>query len=157
MVVLIALAGSTGPPRFEDYPATETLHGRAAEPNLASHPEARRYRTVLRRAAQAGPNFAGQFTLVRIGCGTGCAEIAVVDAKDGSVSFPQGLRTVQWAGWWHEPYGLQYRLSSRLAVVYGVANEEETVGHYGVSYFVWNGKDFELILFKPRDGGRPPK
>jgi hypothetical protein len=83
--------------------------------------------------------------------------VAVVDVVDGSVFFPPGLRMVQWAGWWHEPHGLQYQVGSRLAVAYGVANEEETLGHYGVSYLVWNGRDFELVAFEARDRGQPPK
>jgi len=158
LTLLLALTGhADAAPRYQDYPAADRFQGRAAEPNLGSHPDARRYRTLLRRASREGPNFAGHFTFVHIGCGTGCTGVAVVDAKDGSVYFPQGLRMAQWAGWWHHPVGPQYRLSSRLVVVYGVANEEEEQGHYGVAYFLWNGADFELLRFDPRDRGRPPK
>jgi hypothetical protein len=156
VLALLASLPSGTVPRYEDYPA-QPYTGPSATPDLNSHPDARRYRTVLRRAARRGANFAGHFTFVAIGCGTSCLMVAVVDGEHGTVFFPQGLTMVQWAGWWHEPYGPQYRLSSRLVVVYGVANKEETEGDYGVSYFLWNGTDFDLLRFEPRDRGRPPE
>jgi hypothetical protein len=154
LLVLGTMAQGT-PQCFEEYPAEQTSQGVPAAPNLTSHAMARRYRTVLRKAAKEGPDFAGHYMLVRIGCGTSCVQIAVLDAVDGTVYFPRGLRMVQWAGWWHEPYGPDYRLSSRLVRVYGSANTEDAA--YGVSDFLWTGKDFQLLRFEKRDSGRPSR
>ena len=46
------------------------------------------YRTRLREGAAEGPNFAGRYTVVIWGCGTGCAQMGVVDSKTGRVYFP---------------------------------------------------------------------
>jgi len=143
------------PLTFSQFPATASISGTPAMPNLASHPSARRYRTALRLAAKQGPNFAGAFTFVQIGCGTGCQQIAVIDARNGSVYFPKGLPQVDWAGWWHEPYGAQFRRDSRLVIVYGQAGGEDAPS--GVSYFEWGGTEFKLLRFEPQDPGSPPK
>src|SRR5437867_8720028 len=108
------MAGHGTVPQYDEYPASGTSQGIPAAPDLSSHPMAGRYRTVLRDAAKKGPDFAGHYTLVRIGCGTSCVMVALVDAVNGRVYFPRGLHMVQWGGWWHEPYGPEYRLSSRL-------------------------------------------
>src|SRR5258708_7231292 len=76
---------------FEDFAVTQAFAGRPVPADLASHPRARLYQTVLREQADAGPNFAGHYTIVVIGCGTSCARIAVVDARTGRVFFPRGL------------------------------------------------------------------
>jgi hypothetical protein len=73
-------------PRFEDYPVREVYKGRPARVRLDSL-KARMFRTMLREGARTGPNFAGHYTFVLWGCGTGCAQTAVVDARTGRVYF----------------------------------------------------------------------
>lgn len=155
LAVLVAQAPLTPSLAFEDYAVSTVFQGKPAEPSLSSHSQARTYRTALRNQARKGPNFAGGYTIVQIGCGTGCSLLAVVDARTGRVFFPTGLRDIHWAGWWHDPYGPQYRVSSRLIVVYGQVNSEEAP--YGVTYFEWTGTDFKLLRFELRDRGKPPQ
>src|SRR4051812_23917703 len=66
-------------PRFEDYPAKPYVGANAA-PDVSSDPRSRRYRTQLMNWAREKPNFAGHYILATWGCGTGCTEIAVMDA-----------------------------------------------------------------------------
>jgi len=75
-------------PRFEDMPVTEKFAGKPAPVKLLTT-EARRYRTVIREGAREGPNFAGHFTIVTWGCGAGCVQFAIVDAKTGLVYSPR--------------------------------------------------------------------
>lgn len=154
-VLAAAQAGAEISPTFEQYPVTVTGVQKPAQPNLKSHPEATKYRSALRKAAGGGPNFAGAYTLVRIGCGSGCSYLALIDARDGKVFFPKALSTVHEAGWWKHPAGPVFNLSSRLLVVYGQANSEEA--EYGISYFEWTGSDFKLVEFQAKDRGTPPK
>lgn len=140
---------------FAAFPVEGVFQGAPARPALASHPRASTYRTALRARARRGPDFAGHYTVVQIGCGTGCALIALVDAETGKVFFPAGLRQVHWAGWWHEPHGPEYRVSSRLLLVHGQANDE--AAEHGIWYFEWTGNDFRLLGFGPRDRGKPPR
>jgi hypothetical protein len=152
--ILLAAGIAQAAPAYEDFPSEPTPIAAPALPDLGSHPLARRYRTVLTRAAANGPNFAGHYTLVRIGCGTSCIHVAVLDAITGQVHFPKNLEIVQWAGWWHTPYGPQYRRHSRLLVVYGSVGESQP---YGVAYFLWNGHEFGRLAFIPQDRGTPPE
>src|SRR5919107_721866 len=74
-------------PRFEDYPVREVYKGAVADVRLDSR-RARMFRTRLREDSRGGPNFAGRYTVVVWGCGTGCAQMGVVDSKTGRVYFP---------------------------------------------------------------------
>jgi hypothetical protein len=153
LLVLGLLEGTL--PAFEAFPAEVPPITTPATLDLGSHPLARRYRTILSRAAQQKPDFAGHYTIARIGCGVSCIQVALVDATNGHVYFPTNPDIVQWAGWWHEPHGPQYRLSSRLLVVYGIVGLDS--GVYGVSYFVWDGSDFKRLAFRAQDRGSPPE
>jgi hypothetical protein len=92
--------------RFEDYPVADTSLGRARPAGVAfaSADYGRMYGTKLRQGAAEGPNFAGHYTVVTWGCGTGCGIVAVVDARTGRLS-EQTLLTGN---------GLQFRRDSRL-------------------------------------------
>ncbi len=155
LLTFVAHAGAPALPTFEQYAVNVHFQGVPAKPDLMTHREAKTYRTELRREASAGPNFADHYTFIPIGAGTSTIIIAVVDAKNGRVFFPKGLSLVSWAGWWHEPYGPDYRRNSRLLVVRGQANSEDAP--YGTSYFEWTGSDFKLLKFVERDRGKPPK
>jgi len=74
-------------PRFVDYPVKEVYRGRVA-PVILDSKRARMFRTRLKEDSRAGTNFAGHYTVVFWGCGTGCAQMAVVDARTGRVYWP---------------------------------------------------------------------
>ncbi|MDQ1612716.1 MAG: hypothetical protein QOG00_2647 [Pyrinomonadaceae bacterium] len=74
-------------PRFSDYPVKEIYRGRIA-PVILDSKRARMFRSRLREDSRAGVNFAGHYTAVFWGCGTGCAQVAVVDARTGRVYWP---------------------------------------------------------------------
>ena len=137
--------------RFSDFSDVAPLKGDPAPPRIADSAEAQEFRTDLRSKAKLGPNFSGHFTFIRIGCGTGCSKIAVIDSADGKVVFPQSLPYVHVADWWHEPIGPAYSLESSLLIVYGRAGSEEAP--CGVSYFNWEKTDLRLLRFEPHDCG----
>lgn len=76
-------------PSFPDYlVAQEDKFNPKEKPaavDLSSYKDARTYRTKLRNGAQKGPNFAGHYTIVQIGCGTQCQENWIVDAHTGKI------------------------------------------------------------------------
>ena len=45
----------------------------------------REYRTALGDGAKQGPNFAGQYALVQIGCGAGCNATYQIDLATGGI------------------------------------------------------------------------
>lgn len=118
------------------YPAPAPFKGKPAAVNLASHKDARLFRTRLREAAPTGPNFAGHMTVTTWGCGTACQTVALIDARNGTVYIGPGSSA-----------GVKHRLDSRLLIVNAPEDVKETWGdrtppeHFTTGYYLWeNGK-----------------
>jgi len=129
-------------PRFEDYPAGEVYRGPVAEVRLDSR-RARMFRTRLREDSRGGPNFAGHYAVVVWGCGTGCAQMGVVDSKTGRVYFPpveymdipdmeDAAARSQW-----------FRLDSRLLRI--TKNFYDGMGSYKAYYYLFDRGRFRLL------------
>jgi hypothetical protein len=101
------------------------------------------YRTRLTEDSRGGPNFAGHYTVVVWGCGTGCAQMGVVDARNGRVFFP--------------PFGSMdipdmedeqararvFRLDSRLLVITQYHYDIEHT--YTAFYYLFDNGRFRLL------------
>lgn len=138
------------PSRFAQF-AVPPGPSRTPVPPVLSTAEARRFRTVLRQGAAAGPNFAGHLTVVGWGCGASCINAAIVDALTGRVYFPDALGTitsihvaVPTGGDYNS---LRFQRDSRLLVVLGAPNENEA--RDGVTEFVWTGTALRLLRHVP--------
>ncbi|MBI4598787.1 hypothetical protein HY734_01165 [Candidatus Uhrbacteria bacterium] len=92
---------------FEGFPVTDVFEGEPKAVDWDTYPEARQFRTMIARDAKKGPNFAGHYTVAEWGCGTGCQNHAIVDARDGRIA-AFGLLSA---------YGVKERLDSSLLVV----------------------------------------
>ena len=154
-------------PRFQDYPATPYA-GPNAAPDVGSDPQSRRYRTQLRNWAREKPNFAGHYILATWGCGTGCTQIAVIDAITGKVFHPRGARSNSIEhvdadvlldvkeGERRADFGaLRYRADSRLLVLFG--RPDGRAENTGISWFTWEGEGLRRVRFvalAPASAGR---
>jgi hypothetical protein len=142
--VLTALAASAfaaESPRFEDYPVAKTFRGRPAPPVLSTD-KARLFRTVLRREAADGPNFAGHFTIARWGCGAGCVAWAIIDARSGAIWFaPFTVADGRGVPPELAQHSIDFRLDSELVVANGSLDEGESAGTY---YYRW--RDGKLLM-----------
>jgi hypothetical protein len=146
--------GQRKPPRSEDYPVSksEIYKGRPA-PVVLNSKRARMYRTVLRRGARKGPNFAGRYTIVTWGAGLGTFSMAVVDAKTGRVYFPPFEEVGS------SDYGLPYvdtgnnpawRIDSKLFAFVGVPDGKDNRGE-GMYLYTFAGGRFRLVYFIRND------
>jgi len=150
MITIDDLKGKDGP-RFEAFSTATIPNLKPAEVDLKSHQRAREYRTKLREGAAEGPNFAGHFTVVGWGCGTSCVQWAIVDAVTGTVYFPpdeiRSISTVHLDIVKDEPeshfYGLRFRLDSRLLMILGAPDEDES--REGILLYEWTGKSLEFL------------
>lgn len=132
-------------PVFSAFPVQDVYHGKPALAQPVSR-FARTFRTVIREGAKEGPNFAGHFTVVMWGCGTSCAQFAIVDAITGTVYDPpyksvvggdtQGLL---------EHWGLHFELDSRLFIAQGCPEEKNCA----TRYYRWDGSRLELLKEGP--------
>lgn len=134
-----AIAG-WDPPAFSEYPVKKVFTGKPVKPLLKKGALGWNLRTRIREQAKDGPNFAGEWTLVSIGAGTGVQVNLLVNARTGRVvQAPQSQ------------LGVIVRLNSRLLVV----NEPELADEHNKSlegdalfssaiapeYYAWeNGK-----------------
>jgi len=108
------------------------------------------YRTVIREGAKLGPNFAGHYTIIEIGCGAATSCVAIADAITGHVYLPSNLRSATALLWDTGQFDLKrltYRPDSRLLIVAGEPNENEN--RAGLSYYRWNGSQLILMRFVP--------
>ena len=138
-----ALAQEQPLPRFEDYPAPGKFTGKPVPAIIAGQP-ARFYRTRIRSGAKEGPNFAGHYTVVTWGCGSGCRWYAVVDARTGRVYFNPKAASVMTVPYQDED-SLQFRIDSRLLVVSGYVwglRHEQSEAKY---YYEWRNNRFKLL------------
>jgi hypothetical protein len=151
-------AQETGAPRFEDYPAATAVGGKVAPLDLRSHPLARKFRTAIRQQLrEEGVNFAGHYTFASVGCGTGCAIVALVDARTGRAYFPK-----EFEGWTSivGDYEMaegedvwMFRAGSRLLRAVGRPNigktGEERHGASGIYYYEWADGRLRQVKFVP--------
>ena len=141
LVPLATLAADSK--KFEDFPVRELFQGKSAPVRLATR-EARQFRTRLTEASRQKPNFAGHYIFARWGCGSGCVQTAIIDAKTGRVFMvPFTVTTVGEEV--VEP--VQFRPDSRLVVVNGSRNDQAENGTY---YYLWDGKRLKLMNHLPR-------
>lgn len=141
-IVVGAFAGGDNSPQYQDFSVTNIFKGKPAAVDLSSHPQARTYRTQLRRQAAEGPNFAGHYKIAIWGCGSSCQAFAIVDSQTGRAYFPPDLPFVSHVSWDGDDFGLQFRLDSRLLVLHGSPKEEPRVGTF---YYLWQTNTLTLI------------
>src|SRR5215207_3473173 len=134
--------GPSDGPRFEDYPASEVYKGPVADVRLDSR-RARMFRTRLREDSRTGPNFAGRYAVVVWGCGTGCAQMGVVDSKTGRVYFPpveyMDIPDVEDA----EVRSQWFRLDSRMLRI--TRSSYDAAGGYTAYYYLFDRGRFRLL------------
>jgi len=140
-------------PDFKQYPA-DVYAGKPAPLNLRSHRMARTYRTRIREQLhEQGINFAGRYTIVVMGCGTGCSITAIVDARNGNAYFPRELD-----GWNVEPGVYEFgdneevqtfRTDSRLLKIIGAPrlSADERWGPGGIYYYEWKNNQLWQVQF----------
>jgi hypothetical protein len=140
-VILLALSASAQErseiPTFEQYRVDKVFAGVPAQSLLLTREE-RRFRTIIRQGVikgwgvedgitgnqfgAPGPNFAGDYAIVRWGCGSPCNMAAIVDLKTGQVFPPPHHGSGR--SYFRFPlieipmdqYRLTYRVGSRLLV-----------------------------------------
>ena len=134
------------PPIFRNYSATEKFSGTPAHVNLTSHPQARRFRTVLEQGSKKGPNFAGKYTVVTWGCGSSCQSVGIINAETGSVYM---LKSPAEAG-------VKFQLNSRLLIVNPPENfSANEPGRMKTRYYLWDGRQLKQVSASTSE--TPPK
>jgi hypothetical protein len=79
-------------PNASDFPIQSRFTGKTVLPDFKGRDrDFNNFRTRIREGMREGPNFAGRYTLIQIGCGTGCSFVIVANNQTGRPgSFPRG-------------------------------------------------------------------
>lgn len=134
-VALLAVAPAHAAPAFDDYPALEQFRSKPRAVDFSGDATARtalgpRARQLIRQEAAKGPNFAGAYRLVELGCGTGCQAIFVISLATGRVFQLREGAT----------YGVDMRVGSRLIVI-----SADPVNKIPAKYFVFERGQFRAV------------
>jgi hypothetical protein len=132
------------PPRFEDYPTSGRFEGKPAPVDLRSHPQARKFRTLLRDSVKSGANFAGHYAVNYWGCGTECIRVGIVDLETGRAYIAPFFTS----------FGTTYRINSRLFLVEPKEKLNEVFGPevpqaIHTRYYLWSSN--RLVLIHPKN------
>lgn len=123
-------------PNPASFPVHARFAGKTVMPDFRGRDrEFNSFRTRIRDGMREGPNFAGRYTLIQIGCGAGCSFVILADNQTGRpASFPRG-------GEEHMYLSLDYRRESRLVAAQWLNNATSTCV---VEFF-----DFDKDTWKP--------
>lgn len=154
LMLSAAVFAQDSTPTFSKYPA-KVEKATAKTINLKSHKMARMFRTSLRESLKGGVNFAGKFIVSVTGCGTGCIQARIINAKTGAVYFPDPLLGISWTSEIGDAEMLDYKKNSRLLIVNGyvasgkkdVDGYDEMTEEFGTWYYEWMGTNLKLIKF----------
>jgi hypothetical protein len=110
MTASLSVAQGAEGPRFADYPVATIYRGAAKTPDFRSDAMAARYRTRVLGGIGSGPNFAGGYAIITVGCGAACRLSMVADLATGRMfKFPLG-------GEAYPDLDLRYQVSSSLVL-----------------------------------------
>jgi hypothetical protein len=125
---------------------------KAKQVNFTGNAKAKQFRTNLKEAlAEGNINFAGKFIIAEWGCGSGCTQAAIIDAKTGKVFFPDVLwQSISGSISVGEHERLEYKKDSRLLIIAGYAGmnvgDSDKFKH-GIFYLEWTGTNLKLRKF----------
>lgn len=133
---------------FAAYPA-EAYAGERHMPDFNGAQRGFRvYRTLLSQGAAQGPNFAGQFALVQIGCGAGCNATYQINLATGGITEITFARSV---------VDIQNRVDSALLKARWFIAPAALNGQWKCHYenYVWRDGQLTSLGQAETDGGCP--
>ncbi len=143
-------------PTFHDYQVPIAPPPADPKLDLQSSPTARMYRTVLRQEIAKGPNFAGHYRVAIWGCGSSCADFAVINLETGRVIELADVHAITNTYFdvdakffpdseSDDTFG--FRKDSRLLILLGDLNEDEN--REGVFYYILENEKLRLVHSTP--------
>jgi hypothetical protein len=145
-LALAAAAGAQDAPKFSQF-AERVYAGPHSPVNLVTKDD-HAFATRLKQAGAQKVNFGGHYILSTWGCGAECLGGALIDVRNGKVTFlPYSVCC------WGEGDPLYFRTDSRLIVLSGVLNEESPRGAH---FFEFRDDVFVHLTSRTRDGAAIP-
>jgi hypothetical protein len=154
LIFSISVSGQPGRvPKFNQYPAV-VEKARVKSINFQRNPSALTFRTRLSEAIAGGVNFAGHYIVTGWGCGTGCTNAAIIEARTGDVIWPDQFMNIDASyGDGYSDEQIEYKKNSRLLIIHGrpgSKNENAKIPPSGDHYYEWRGNRLHLLKSVPK-------
>lgn len=96
---------------FSAYPVESVYRGRLKTPDFLIRDKGfAAFKTRILNGMTAGPNYAGEYSIIQFGCGTGCSSVIVGNNRTGELfDFPRGGEN-------NEALTLSFQVNSKLVV-----------------------------------------
>jgi hypothetical protein len=122
---------------FEQFAVSSVYNGKTRLPDFSGRDKKYKdYRTRIRNGLKEGPTFAGQYSVIQIGCGTGCSFAFIANNKSGQVfEFPRGGEDNLYMQ-------LSFNPKSRLLIAQWGNYETDSCN---IEYFEWTGQTAKLL------------
>ncbi|MFT3745974.1 MAG: hypothetical protein QM785_17020 [Pyrinomonadaceae bacterium] len=145
--IAISAIGQSSVPKFTQFPVAVE---KAKSVKTKGRPIPLKYIGGLKEAAKRGVNFAGHFVLAGRGCGTGCTNAYIINARTGEMLYPDQLFNIDATyGDGYSDIQLDFKKNSRLLIIHGrpgSKNENANIkpGDY---YYEWKNNRLRLLKF----------
>lgn len=146
-------AQSARVPKFGQY-TVAVEKARVKSINFKRNPSARTFRTRLSEALAGGVNFAGHYIVTGWGCGTGCTNAAIIEARTGDVIWPDQFMNIDASyGDGYSDEQIEFKKNSRLLIIHGrpgSKNENAKIPPSGDHYYEWRGNRLHVLKSVPK-------
>lgn len=147
LAVAVSVAAQNTVPQFTRFPAAVE---KPRSIKTKSKPITLAYIKGLKEAAKRGVNFAGHYVVAGRGCGTGCTNAYIINARTGKTHYPDQLFNVDAAyGEGYSVVQLEFKKNSRLLIIHGRpgSKNENADNKSGDYYYEWKNDRLRLIKF----------
>ncbi|AFL53328.1 hypothetical protein ABIE78_000779 [Sinorhizobium fredii] len=123
--------------RPDQFPITDIFTGKTKLPDFKGRDKAfNNFRTRIRNGMQEGPNFAGEYSVIQIGCGAGCSFVIVGNNRTGQpLDFPRGGEDNMYLT-------LKYQLTSKLMIAQWADYDQSTCF---IEHFQFDGSNWTAL------------
>ncbi|RVK59251.1 hypothetical protein CN155_08220 [Sinorhizobium meliloti] len=123
--------------RPDQFPITDIFTGKTKLPDFKGRDKAfNNFRTRIRNGLQEGPNFAGEYSVIQIGCGAGCSFVIVGNNRTGQpLDFPRGGEDNMYLT-------LKYQLTSKLMIAQWADYDQSTCF---IEHFQFDGSNWTVL------------
>ncbi len=146
-LLAISAAAQKSVPKFTQFPAAvEKPHSLKTK----GRPIPLKYIGGLKEAAKRGVNFAGHYVLTGRGCGTGCTNAYVINARTGETLYPDELFNIDATyGDDYSDIQLEFKKNSRLLIIHGRPGSKDENANIkpGDYYYGWKNDRLRLVKF----------
>lgn len=147
LIFTVSASAQKAVPKFTQFPAVVE---KPRSIKTKTRPIPLTYIKGLRDASKRGVNFAGHYVVAGRGCGTGCTNAYIIDARTGQTLYPDEFFNIDATyGDGYSDIQLDFKKNSRLLIIHGRpgSKKENADSKPGDYYYEWKNNRLRLLKF----------